>query len=91
MTDDQIDLGRHALGLPNRKRISYRNHFCAGPGHLDYFNWLEMTTLGYAIRRKGSELSGGDDVFLLTFKGASECVLPGEKLCAEDFPEVLKP
>jgi hypothetical protein len=30
LTDRQRELARHALGFPNKKNTSYRNHFCAG-------------------------------------------------------------
>lgn len=30
LTTKQIGLARHALGLPNRKNLTYRNHFCTG-------------------------------------------------------------
>ncbi len=46
MTENQIELGRHALGLPNKERTSYRNHFCAGPGHTDYPEWMAMREQG---------------------------------------------
>lgn len=87
MTDEQIALARHALGLNGRCKMSYRNRFVAGPGHSDYDNWLAMVEAGEAIRRQGSELTGGDDWFRLTFKGALLALRPGETLDEEDFPE----
>jgi hypothetical protein len=68
MNERQRGLARHALGLPNRKNTSYRNHFCAGPGHLDYPEWLRMVAEGYAVRKTGPNW-GGDDMFFLTLKG----------------------
>jgi hypothetical protein len=85
MTENQKELARHALGLPNRKRTSYRNYFFAGPGHTDYPEWVAMVEQGDAIRRSGSDLSG-DDVFYVTGKGARAALLPREKLAVEDFP-----
>ena len=35
MSAAQIELARHALGLPNKMRMSYRNRFVAGHGHVD--------------------------------------------------------
>lgn len=85
MTPSQIELGRHALGLPNKRRTSYRNHFVAGADHPDHENWVEMVMNGCAERRVGSVLSGGDDVFVLTRSGASRCLKAKEKLSADDF------
>ena len=86
MTERQIELGRHALGLPNKQRKSYRNHFVAGEGHSDYPDWLQMVEKGNATYRKGNEISGGDDVFWLTEIGAKQCLKGKEKLDSEDFP-----
>lgn len=85
VTAAQIALGRHALGLPNRGRKSYRNRFCAGPTHDDYAEWMVMVSDGNAMRGNGSELSGGDFVFRLTNQGALGCLTAYEKLDAEDF------
>jgi hypothetical protein len=85
MTPNQIELGRHALGLPNRGRRSYRNHFVAGPKHDDYAEWMKMVEQGDAMRGAGSELSGGDFVFRMTNVGALACLNVGEKLDREDF------
>ena len=86
MTEKQRELARHALGLPNKTRTSYRNHFCAGAEHSDYPEWVAMVEQGDAIHREGSVLSGGDDWFWLTDKGAMAALLPREKLSTEDFP-----
>jgi hypothetical protein len=86
MTDRQRELARHALGLPNQRRTSYRNRFCTGPGCTDYDNWCEMVEKGFARRRAGSVLTGGDDLFSLTRAGAEVVLMPGETLCPEDFP-----
>jgi hypothetical protein len=87
MTENQIELARHALGLPNKKRVSYRNHFCAGPGHTDYPEWVAMVAQGDAVRRSGGSLTfGGDDMFYVTGEGARAALLPREKLDADDFP-----
>lgn len=90
MTPLQIELARHALGLPNSKRTSYRNHFVTGEGGDDHAAWSMMVNEGDALRRKGSVLTGGDDLFLLTHKGAEKALKNGEKLDHEDFPEARK-
>jgi len=85
MTEEQIELARHALGLPNRNRISYRNHFVAGEGHSEYVAWCDMVEKGFARGKKGSQLTGGDPVFWLTMAGASRALRRGETLDPDDF------
>lgn len=93
MNTDQLDLARHALGLPNKQRKSYRNHFVTGPGSLDYDNWQAMVAAGEATRRAGNALTGGDDLFRLTILGARRAVGENERLDLADFPlgTVLSP
>lgn len=86
MTNDQKNLARHALGLPNKRHQSYRNRFVTGTGSDDWGAWDDMVAKGFAWRRKGSPLTGGDDLFRLTREGATAALIPGEKLCPEDFP-----
>lgn len=85
MTSVQRALARHALGLPNKQRTPYRNHFVAGPGHSDYGYWLDLVENGDAKRKQGSEISGGDDIFWLTKQGALKALDGREKLDPEDF------
>lgn len=86
MTPQQRDLARHALGLDGRRKQTYRNHFVTGPGCTVHENWMALVDAGLAWRRSGSALTGGDDLFGLTLKGAQAALGPGETLCAEDFP-----
>ncbi len=86
MNATQVDLARHALGLPNKRRQSYRNHFVCGPGHSDHDNWAIMAANGFARRRAGNALSCGEDVFWLTSAGAIAAIKKGERLDQEDFP-----
>lgn len=85
MTPKQIELARHALGLPNKARKSYRNHYVTGGGE-DYAEWMSMKEDGNARHTKGNQLTGGEDLFWLTAKGAALALKPREKLDAEDFP-----
>ncbi len=85
MKPEQIELGRHALGLPNRARKSYRNHFVCGPGHDDYSEWLQMVQDGNAVKFNGSPITGNDPVFRLTNQAAITCLEPNERLDKEDF------
>ena len=86
MTPKQIELARHALGLRDGRHQSYRNHFVAGVGHMDYADWMEMVERGEATRRAGNSLTGGDDCFFMTSSGAKLALHPGERLDPEDFP-----
>ena len=86
MTPQQIDLARHALGLPNWRQESYRNHFVAGPGHPDYADWEAMVTAGEARKHPASALTGGDVMFTLTTVGAKAALRAAERLDPEDFP-----
>ena len=84
----QRELARHALGLPNKAKRSYRNRFVAGDDHEDFAQWEEMVKNGDAIKRDGSTVPfGGDHIYYLTEQGARKALLRGEKLCSEDFPQ----
>jgi len=83
MTPSQKELARHALGLPNKKNTSYRNHFCAGPGHTAWENWQNMVANGYAIKTDGPHW-GGNSMFFLTLKGALLAREAKEHLSRED-------
>lgn len=89
LTPNQLELMRHALGLPNKRRTSYRVYYTAGEGQEDYTTWTDLVASGFAKMRKGNELSGGDDVFIVTRAGAEAALLPGEKLSKEDFPDSI--
>jgi hypothetical protein len=86
MTEKQRELARHALGLPNKMRMSYRNRFVAGVDHDDYVDWMQMVVEGNACVRQGSTIPfGGDSLFWLTKDGALQALNPREKLDQEDF------
>lgn len=89
MTDKQRELARHALGLPNKKNISYRNHFCVGVGGDGYADWEEMVANGDAVKRT-SNLWDGDDMFYLTLKGALAARGPKEHISREDAEQMRK-
>lgn len=73
-----------SLGLDHHGRgQSYRNHFCAGPGHSDYETCTALVAQGHMIRRAGSAITGGDDVFYVTELGkrhAADNAAPPPKL-----------
>jgi hypothetical protein len=85
MTKKQRELGRHALGLPNKERESYRNHFVAGPAHDDYAEWMLMVSEGNAVRLERADIYGGDFCFYLTRVGAEGCLQGKEQLDPDDF------
>lgn len=86
MTPKQRKLARHALGLPNKMRMSYRNRFIAGLDHDDYAEWTRMVAEGNAEMRHGGTMPyAGDSLFWLTETGARQALNPREKLDPEDF------
>jgi hypothetical protein len=86
MTPEQIELARHALGLPNDREVSYRNRFSADPGGADYDHWVKMVEQGDAEMRSKVEMHGGMTLFWLTEQGARKAIKGIESLCPEDFP-----
>lgn len=83
MTERQRELARHALGLPNKKNVSYRNHFCIGVGADGHADWESLVSQGLAVKRT-SKLWGGDDMFHLTLKGALMARDTKEHISRED-------
>ncbi len=83
MTDKQREYARHALGFPNRKNTSYRNHFCIGVGGDGYEEWMDLVSKGLAVRRT-SNLWCGDDMFYLTLPGALMVREPKEHISQEE-------
>lgn len=87
MTPRQIELARHALGLPNAHRRSYRNRFFASLGHKDYADWLVMVIDGNATCSAAPDHGlWNNDIFAVTLKGARAVLVGRERLCPEDFP-----
>lgn len=90
LTDTQRELARHALGLPGKSCISYRNRFYVGVASPTYAVWMEMVRLGRAALippQQGDRVQG----FCLTLSGAAAALDPGESLCCEDFPRTVAP
>lgn len=86
MTPRQKELARHALGLPNKARKSYRNRFLANPAGSDWQTWSEMVDAGHAEHypTEGKPF----DLFCLTRAGAERALEGKETLCGEDFPPI---
>ena len=83
MTDKQKELARHALGLPNKFNMTYRNHFCVDKGNADYAEWEDLVAKGLATRTSGGQNWVGD-FFYLTLDGARAALLSNEHLSPED-------
>lgn len=86
LTKRQRDFARHAVGFDGRSKTTYRNHFVIGKGQDGYDDWMDMVSKGYAYRRAGSEISGGDDVFWVTREVALFVRNKNERV-ARDFRE----
>jgi len=78
---DEIAVARSALGLPNRRKTSHRNHF----NSLSHPDWVAMEKRGLATVRLSTE-PGAPHTWRLTRTAAEAALLPGEKLNPEDFP-----
>ncbi len=78
---DEIAAARRALGLPNRHKVSHRNHHL-GLSHPD---WQAMEARGLATVRRSSE-DGAPSLWRLTRAAAEAALLPGERLNPDDFP-----
>lgn len=87
MTESQKKLARHALGFPNKKNTSYRNHFCIGKGGDGYSEWEAMVSSGEAVKRTGPHW-GGDDMFHLTLKGGLAARETKEHLSREETTQM---
>lgn len=85
MTPRQIEMARHALGLENNRRHSYRNRYVTSPSTPDHADWIALAEAGHATRTIGAGLF---DVFHLTQQGAEAVLRSGESLDPEDFPAV---
>lgn len=85
LTPKQRKLARHALGLPNRRRRSYRNYFLAPYApNTDADHWFKMVEAGHA---ESARPMAGKVRFWLTHSGACAALDDGEILCTEDFPK----
>lgn len=87
MTKEQRAVARHALGLPNRTKTSYRNRYCIGKGGDGHEIWEQMVADGNAVKITGPHW-GGDDMFHLTLTGALQAREPDEHLSREDTAQM---
>lgn len=82
LTPEQVTLGRHALGLPNCANKTYRNRYFADASVASVPVWREMVARHAATEQPAETYI----LFRMTKVGAEACLLPGERLCEEDFP-----
>jgi hypothetical protein len=85
VTPLQRTLGRHALGLRDDNKRSYRNSFVTGPKNANYGVLMRMVEDGVATRERFGAHPENRYVFHLTKVGAEQCLDPGESLSTEDF------
>ena len=69
LTAGQLDILRHSLGIRKGRAKVERNHFVTGEGSTDHPICMSLVEAGLMIRRRGSPLSGGDDIFIVTEAG----------------------
>lgn len=84
MTPEQIKLARHALGLPNDQKRSYRNRYFATVGSNIEKQWEGLVSSGLAHRQRQD--GARTTFFCLSERGARRVIDPAESLCPEDFP-----
>lgn len=87
MNIEQQDILRHALGLGRSDR-EYRNHFVTGPGSTDYPHCEALVKAGFMTRREGSELSGGDLIYLVTEAGRIAVRMKPRAVMRHETPNV---
>jgi hypothetical protein len=84
LTRRECELARHALGLPNKMRRSYRNRYFIDATAPAGLIWLGLVARGLAIIVPSPECDF--DQFCLTHASALAALEPGETLDEEDFP-----
>lgn len=89
MNSSQREFARHALGLPNKKHTSYRNHYCIGSHNPAHAEWESLVAVGDAVKRTGPHW-GGDDMFHLTLPGALKARDTKEHISRKDAEQMRK-
>lgn len=85
MTPLQKKLARHALGLPNDDRRSYRNRYIIGNGGRGFSALMRMVRDGNATRERFGAHTHNRYCFHLTLTEAAAVLEDGESLDREDF------
>lgn len=84
LTPREREMARHALGLPNKMRRSYRNRYFIDATAPAGLAWLGMVARGLAVIIPSPECDF--DQFCLTHASALAALGPDETLDEEDFP-----
>lgn len=87
LTAEQKKLARHALGLVDGNKKSYRNRYRAPYIGAAAVAWHQMKDDGLATCDPAPAGSTLGPMFYLTEAGARLALEPGESLCREDFPQ----
>jgi hypothetical protein len=70
VTEKQLDILHHTLGLTPEHRTPYRNHYVAGDGHYAMPELTELEAMGLMVRRAAPAFCDPDDIlFLVTDAG----------------------
>lgn len=85
MNEIQKQIARHALGLPNKNKKSYRNGYATYASMSQYLEWSDMVAKGLAVQSKQPVPTSGIITFHLTEAGALLALESGETLDPEDF------
>lgn len=79
LTPSQLRILRHSLGLrEDGCGYSFRNHYVTGEGSVDWPKCMALVESGLMRRHKGSPLSGGGDIFVVTEAGKRYARVFGE-------------
>mgnify|MGYP001563449721 CR=1 FL=1 len=87
VTPFQRKLARHALGLPNDRKQSYRNRYYSAKEGEAASAWADLVAQGLAAR---DDAQATNVCFYLTGSGALAALDPGESLDREDFSAVVQ-
>lgn len=67
---EHMHILQHALGLDQYGRgREYRNHFCTGPGSVDFLPCRALVEAGLMSERAGNPIAGGNHLFTVTDAG----------------------
>ncbi len=67
VTNAQLDLMRHAVGMTSPGKLPFRNYFFAEKGHEDFDNLMQLVNMG--LMKTGKSRLSDDTLFCLTDQG----------------------
>lgn len=74
LTQREREIILHSLGMPNKGKRPYRNHFVTGEGSTDWPTCEGLAAKGLMRKFAGNPLTGGEPCFVVTREG---CALVG--------------